>query len=256
MRALDSVHFGQLIEEPSEPIGRTVKKRKPNSSKEGTFPAYLNVELIHPSPGLIKMSKLDTPLVEGSSEYWAQKLSQHCVDGRIDFDELVLEQDMLWFRENRNQIMESIPSLSGRKPNVKVKSKKHLKRDELNQSIGSPPSNDWIKTDMYQLENCIIVKVDLPSLIPQQDFHVQCYGNRVLVKGERKVDHGEGFVLLQSQRPHGKFEVAFDLPVTADMTNSEQTFCNGVLSIKFPLKDKVATWRTLTVTHLKEDGWA
>lgn len=33
------------------------KKRKVNSSKEGTLPAYLNVELVHPSQELIKSSK-------------------------------------------------------------------------------------------------------------------------------------------------------------------------------------------------------
>lgn len=32
---------------------------------------------------------------EGTPEFWAQKLREHCNDGRIDFDEMSLEQDMM-----------------------------------------------------------------------------------------------------------------------------------------------------------------
>jgi HSP20 family molecular chaperone IbpA len=213
-------------------------------------PAYLNVELVHPAPDLIKFSKLDTLFVEGTPEFWAQKLREYCNDGRIDFDEMSLEQDMMWFRENRVQLMESIPSLSGRKSSGKIKQKKmQLKhREELVHAL-PPANNEWVKTDIYQLENCIMVKVDLPNLVPQVDFHVQCFGSRLLIKGERKSDNLEGFSVLQSQRPHGKFEVFFDLPVTADMNNSEQSFHNGVLSIKFGLRDKAVAWRSLTVSY-------
>lgn len=132
-----------------------------------------------------------------------------------------------------------------------VSSQSQLKhREELVHALPPANNNEWVKTDIYQLDNFIVVKVDLPSLVPQQDFHVQCFGSRLLIKGERKNEYLDGtHSVLQSQRPHGKFEVFFDLPVTADMNNSELSFVNGVLSIKFGLRDKAATWRSLTVPY-------
>jgi hypothetical protein len=42
------------------------KKRKPNSSKEGTVPAYVNVELVHPSLDLLKPRVDGLPHPEGN----------------------------------------------------------------------------------------------------------------------------------------------------------------------------------------------
>lgn len=57
------LHSQLSLEDHSEPVGR--KRKKLNSAKEGTVPAYLNVELVHPAPDLIKFSKLDTIFVGG-----------------------------------------------------------------------------------------------------------------------------------------------------------------------------------------------
>lgn len=123
-----------------------------------------------------------------------------------------------------------------------------------------PPLNtvstgDWVKADMIQVGNDILVKVDLPSMVPNQDFVVQTFGNRLFIKGERRQEIPEGFVALQQARPHGKFELVLDLPASTDVSNSEQTFFNGVLTIKFPLKEKDHSWRTLTVNYIKDDHY-
>lgn len=72
------------------------KKGKPNSSKEGTSPAYLNIELIHPSIELIRL-KENQEISEGTPEYWALKLKAVCENGNIDWDETLLESDVKVF---------------------------------------------------------------------------------------------------------------------------------------------------------------
>jgi len=91
--------------------GTTPRKRKPNSSKEGTQPAYLNVELVNPP-------KTET----GDYPYdYLNTLSNCCVESQgLEWNKETLEEDVSWFRENRNTLMDAIPSLSTRsKQNAK-----------------------------------------------------------------------------------------------------------------------------------------
>jgi hypothetical protein len=41
-----------------------------------------------------------------------QKLATCCVDNNVDWSAEQLEADMAWFKKNRLQIMENIPSLT------------------------------------------------------------------------------------------------------------------------------------------------
>jgi len=223
------------------------KKRKPNSAKEGTIPAYLNVELVNPN--------LDDP----NCAQYIQNLKVGCVDGNIIWEKESLDKDVQWFRENRNQIMESVPSLSARKlkskrmttgsQNSKIKgdpssnfvavSPIKLQREHLNSRIHFGEGSDWIRAEFQQLDEFYLAKLEMPGLLPEQDFIVQTDEKRLIVKGVHK--------LKEDDNPADRtVAVEIELPKDADMGQSEQTFGNGgILCLKIPMQKK--HWRTLGV---------
>lgn len=54
----DGVLTGEILLD-DRTLERATKKHKANSAKDGTSPAYLNVELVHPPPTIQKISKLE-----------------------------------------------------------------------------------------------------------------------------------------------------------------------------------------------------
>jgi len=235
------------------------KKRKANSSKEGTIPAYLNVELVHPSASLKRKLSSDPPdFTENSLEYWAFKLKKHCVDGNIDWDDLALEADIRWFHENRNDIMEKIPTLSGRnklsrsnKPSNSLLSPgpSVSQRDSaISSRLIRNKNSDWITYEMFILEDFVYVKFDLPDMIPGKDYTIYCNSQRLLIKGQRKpeADDGKSMIIHHCKE---SFEMELQLPIETDTTISEQTMQNGVLTVKFPVNRKASIWRKLDINH-------
>lgn len=106
---------------------------------------------------------------------------------------------------------------------------------------------EWAACDIFQSMGYIVVKVDLPNMIPTQDFLVQCDSRRLLITGERKSDISDAQFAMQIQRPTGKFEIELELPAETDTDTSEQVLQNGVLTVKFPVKYRTSAWRTLDV---------
>ncbi len=51
---------------------------------------------------------------------YMQKLASCCVDGNVNWNSEVLMADIDWFKKHRTEIMESIPSLSGKAKRKKV----------------------------------------------------------------------------------------------------------------------------------------
>jgi hypothetical protein len=77
----------------------SIRKRKANSTKEGSLPAYNNVILVHPP------KDVDATMAH------VYKLAQVC-NGDIDWSKETLDEDMEWFRNNRGKIMEAIPPVT------------------------------------------------------------------------------------------------------------------------------------------------
>ncbi|EGC32020.1 hypothetical protein DICPUDRAFT_99031 [Dictyostelium purpureum] len=84
------------------------KKRKPNSTKEGTQPAYINVQLVNPDPNT------DSENVKLLSEY--------CINKSIFWTEPELETLIAIFKENRIKIMDNIISQTKKKSNSNLTS--------------------------------------------------------------------------------------------------------------------------------------
>eukprot|EP01103_Thecamoeba_quadrilineata_P013350 TRINITY_DN3688_c0_g2_i2.p1 TRINITY_DN3688_c0_g2~~TRINITY_DN3688_c0_g2_i2.p1 ORF type:complete len:264 (-),score=54.61 TRINITY_DN3688_c0_g2_i2:547-1338(-) len=79
--------------------GKPAKKRKPNSTKDGTQPAYVNVELVHPV------------ISHESQDPYLHTLLLASVDRNLDWERETLEQEVEWFKNQRNALMENIPGL-------------------------------------------------------------------------------------------------------------------------------------------------
>lgn len=81
------------------------KKRKAMSSKEGILPAYINVELVHPPKYDPSDLNLDPNI---------QLLMKYCEGNDLDWSRESLEEDVHWFRDNREKLMNAIPLVNGK----------------------------------------------------------------------------------------------------------------------------------------------
>jgi len=226
-----------------------IKKKKANSSKEGTLPAYVNVELIHPP----KLSPDQMPP-------HMLKLSTCVVNGDIDWTNEDLEEHIMWFKQNRQKLMEAIPPVSLRNKRS-TSSKKKPKSpettippmEEVHEALDGFPfcvcNANWIHYDLLKSDDAYWLKVDLPGMIPSQDFSVQTDDiNKLLVKGDRKLDldlqDNQPTAEFLQQRTFGPFEMVAIFPLAVDLSKTEQNYQNGVLTVKCPMKD--SQWRNLS----------
>ena len=94
----------------------------------------------------------------------------------------------------------------------------------------SPP------TDIYETENELVLKADLPD-VDMKDLDIRMEGGTLTLKGERKFekDTGErGYHRLE--RGYGSFRRAFTIPETVDSGKISAEFTKGVLTITMPKK--------------------
>lgn len=238
--------------------GAGMKKKKPNSTKEGTQPAYINVELQQPPKS-----------ITGELADWLKPLAMCLRDETttLDWSKEVLEEDVAWFRDNRESIMEQIPSLVSRGRRASSPSpgmhnsalKKHKPDMDSSEGITVECDQEWLRCDVLKGADEIIVRVDLAGCAPAHDFELQTGseppnantgapgGHKLIVKGERKPDpavSAGAAAYVHQSRPLGRFQLVVSLPVTAEISKTEQTFACGVLTVKVPL---ATAWRTLDV---------
>jgi HSP20 family molecular chaperone IbpA len=244
------------------PDGTPMKRRKPNSSKEGAMPAYSNVEMVQPAP------KEDAEKREIE-----RKLAACCVDGTAEWNPEQLDSDIAWFKGNRAQIMENIPSLtkgSKRKRQIVISGEETEKRPQTMESVRSTQTlpcglriecdAPWMKVDVHKTSDAYMIEIDLPGILPETDFIMQTDGNRLAIMGERKnlasmmsseTEEEARWQTLMLQRPMGPFSLQVTLPTDVNIKETFQTYSQGVLSIKiFP---KMRTWRRLNVAHLSPE---
>lgn len=270
LRAFNAQHGTDLLMrgEDGDDDKQENKRKKPMSSKEGTLPAYLHVELVHPPP---LNSNQPIPV-------HVFRLASFVHNGDIDWSSETLEEDILWFKNNRQKLMDAIPPITIR-PKRSSSKKAITDSETLNFSNPSKaltpyrklthnpaPSLEvvqdgldivqpyfvcsvpWIRCDLLKSDDAYWLKVDLPGMVPGQDFYLQTDDiNKLVVRGERKLDadlqHVSASEFLQ-QRSFGPFYIELMLPLTVDLSKTEQTFHNGVLTIKCPTKEN--QWRNIS----------
>lgn len=88
--------------------------------------------------------------------------------------------------------------------------------------------------DVYDTENEIVVKADVPGIEPE-DLEVYCTEDAVVLRGETRREEerreGGGY---RSERRYGRFERQIPLPPGARPDDAKANFRNGVLELRIP----------------------
>jgi len=92
--------------------------------------------------------------------------------------------------------------------------------------------------DIYETENELVVKVDLPDL-EDKDIDVRVENNTLTIRGERKFepDVAEDNY-LRIERYYGSFMRSFSLPNTVDFESIRAEYRNGVLTLHMAKREE------------------
>jgi len=92
--------------------------------------------------------------------------------------------------------------------------------------------------DIYETENEVVVKADLPE-VQEKDIDVRVENNTLTIRGERKFEnevHQENY--LRVERAYGTFTRSFSLPNTVNTEAIRAEYQNGVLSVHMPKREE------------------
>jgi len=88
--------------------------------------------------------------------------------------------------------------------------------------------------DIYETENELVVKADLPD-VSEKDLDVRIENNTLTIRGERKFEKKvEEENYLRVERTYGSFSRSFSLPNTVNSEAIKAEYKNGVLTVELP----------------------
>lgn len=97
----------------------------------------------------------------------------------------------------------------------------------------------WAPTvDIYEAENDLVVKADLPGL-DEKDIDVRVENNTLTIRGERKFEkevNEDNY--LRVERTYGAFTRSFSLPNTVNTEAIHAEYHNGVLTVRLPKREE------------------
>jgi len=92
--------------------------------------------------------------------------------------------------------------------------------------------------DIYETENELVVKADLPDL-QDKDIDVRVANNTLTIRGERKFEnHVNEDNYLRIERAYGSFTRSFSLPNTISSENIRAEYRNGVLTLHMAKREE------------------
>ncbi len=112
--------------------------------------------------------------------------------------------------------------------------------DELFAHVGStslagagahPPVN------LYETAEGYVLTSELPGL-SSDGVEVSTDGNRVTIRGERRIERPHDASVHRLERRAGVFRRSFELPKDVDATKAQATYRNGVLMVRIPRSEK------------------
>ena len=92
--------------------------------------------------------------------------------------------------------------------------------------------------DIYETENELVVKADLPDL-QDKDIDVRVENNTLTIRGERKFEKDvteDNY--LRIERSYGSFIRSFSLPNTVSSENIRADYRNGVLTLHMAKREE------------------
>lgn len=92
--------------------------------------------------------------------------------------------------------------------------------------------------DIYETENELVVKADLPDL-QDKDIDVRVENNTLTIRGERKFEKDvKEDNYLRIERAYGSFMRSFSLPNTVSAENIRADYRNGVLTLHMAKREE------------------
>jgi HSP20 family protein len=92
--------------------------------------------------------------------------------------------------------------------------------------------------DIYETENELVVKADLPDL-QEKDIDVRVENNTLTIRGERKFEKDvKEDNYLRIERAYGSFTRSFSLPNTVSSENIRAEYRNGVLTLHMAKREE------------------
>jgi HSP20 family protein len=92
--------------------------------------------------------------------------------------------------------------------------------------------------DIYETENELVVKADLPDIDPK-DLDIRVENNILTIRGERKFERNvneENY--LRVERAYGTFSRSFALSNTVNTESIKAEYQNGVLTLHIPKREE------------------
>jgi HSP20 family protein len=92
--------------------------------------------------------------------------------------------------------------------------------------------------DIYETENELVVKADLPDVNPQ-DLDIRVENNILTIRGERKFEknvHEDNY--LRIERCYGSFSRSFALANSVQLESIQADYQNGVLTLSLPKREE------------------
>src|SRR3984957_9267962 len=92
--------------------------------------------------------------------------------------------------------------------------------------------------DIYETENELVVKADLPDVNPK-DLDIRVEGNILTIRGERKFENKvkeENY--LRVERAYGSFSRSFSLANSVKSEAIKADYQNGVLTLSLPKREE------------------
>jgi HSP20 family protein len=94
------------------------------------------------------------------------------------------------------------------------------------------------EVDIYETENELVVKADLPDVNPQ-DLDIRVENNILTIRGERKFDkkvNEDNY--LRIERSYGSFSRSFSLTNSVKSEAIKADYQNGVLTLSIPKREE------------------
>jgi len=94
------------------------------------------------------------------------------------------------------------------------------------------------EVDIYETENELVVKADLPDVNPQE-LDIRVENNILTIRGERKFDNKVNEDnYLRIERSYGSFSRSFSLANSVDSEAIKADYQNGVLTLSIPKREE------------------
>jgi HSP20 family protein len=109
------------------------------------------------------------------------------------------------------------------------------------------------EVDIYETENELVVKADLPDVNPQ-DLDIRVENNILTIRGERKFDNKVNEDnYLRIERSYGSFSRSFSLANSVKSDEIKADYQNGVLTLSIPKREeaKPKQIKVNVETHVK-----